>query len=30
MFLGHVKDIETYYAASDIYVHPTFTIHALW
>ena len=24
MFLGHVKDIETYYAASDIYVHPTF------
>ena len=24
MFLGHVKDIEKYYAASDIYVHPTF------
>jgi UDP-glucose:(heptosyl)LPS alpha-1,3-glucosyltransferase len=24
MFLGHVKDIEMYYAASDIYVHPTF------
>ena len=24
IFLGHVKDIETYYAASDIYVHPTF------
>ena len=21
---GHVKDVETYYAASDIYVHPTF------
>ena len=24
MFLGHVQDIEAYYAASDIYVHPTF------
>jgi UDP-glucose:(heptosyl)LPS alpha-1,3-glucosyltransferase len=24
MFLGHVNDIEAYYAASDIYVHPTF------
>jgi len=24
IFLGHVNEIEKYYAASDIYVHPTF------
>jgi len=24
IFLGHVGDIEKYYAASDLYVHPTF------
>ena len=24
MFLGHVSEIEKYYAASDLYVHPTF------
>ncbi len=24
MFLGHVNEIEKYYAASDLYVHPTF------
>ena len=24
IFLGHVGEIEKYYAASDLYVHPTF------